>query len=274
MLEYAAHASGTWTADWLRDTFERGAQQRDCDPQVELAKLLQSGAEPDADAFWDGVATNLAANRLRLLIISDRIPDELARVVTFLNKQMSGIEVLAVEIKRFKGDTNETLVPRVIGTTTEGAKSKRGSGGKRGTRESFFESFADERVRATAERLVAAAESAGAKIDYGRVGVSIRVTCEGIRQPITVGWVYPDKETRWMHTREFSFGSALYKHKIPDEKRSRLEKCLKELQSAEFTEDASNGGGVRAWAVSHEFAVEHEAELTQLLKRVITALTS
>ena len=274
VLEYAAHASGTWTAEGLRETSARSAEQRGRHPQEELATLLQSGAEPDADAFWDDVATNLAANRLRLLIISDRIPDELARVVTFLNKQMSDIEVLAIEIKRFKGSTNQTLVPRVIGRTTEDAKSKRGDTGKRVTRESFLEGFADERVRTMAECLVAAAQDAGARIEYGRVGVSIRVRCDGIRQPITVAWVYPDKDARWMYTREFSFGAALYDHKLPEDKRTRLERCLNELRTAEFTEDASNGGGVQAWAVGHEVAVKHQEYLTDLLKRIIVGLTA
>ena len=44
-----------------------------------------------------------------------------------------------------------------------------------------------------------------------------------------------------MQTREFSFGAALYEHKLPDDKLSRLERCLTELRSAEFTEPASNG---------------------------------
>ena len=274
VLEYAAHASETWTANELRETFERGAVLRRSDPQEALATLLQSGADPDADVFWDNVATNLAANRLRLLIISDRIPDELARVVTFLNKQMADIEVLAVEIKSFKGNANQTLVPRVIGRTTEGAKAKRGGTGTRVTRESFLEGFADERVRAVAECLLATAQAAGAGISYGRVGISIRVRCEGILQPITVAWVYPNKEARWMQTREFSFGAALYDHKLPDEKLSRLNRCLEKLGSAEFTEPASNGGGVQAWAVSHERAVQHQDELTRLLKDTIAALTS
>ena len=274
VLEYAAHASETWTADKLRETFERGAVLRRSDPQEALATLLQSGADPDADAFWDNVATNLAANRLRLLIISERIPDELARVVTFLNKQMVDIEVLAVEIKSFKGNANQTLVPRVIGRTTEGAKAKRGGTGTRVTRESFLEGFADERVRAVAEGLLATAQAAGAEIAYGRVGISIRVRCEGIRQPITVAWAYPNEDVRWMQTREFSFGAALYDHKLPDDKLSRLETCLTELRNAEFTEPASNGGGVQAWAVSHERAAQHQDELTRLLKDIIAALTS
>ena len=111
--EYAAHASETWTAKELRETFEHSAKNRNSDPQEELAALLQTGTETNPDAFWDNVATNLAANRLRLLFISDRIPDELARVVTFLNEQMANIEVLAIEIRRFQGGTNQTLVPRV-----------------------------------------------------------------------------------------------------------------------------------------------------------------
>ena len=134
---------------------EEGTRRRNsprCYNRVQSPTRTRSGTD---------VATNLAANRLRLLIISDRIPDELARVVTFLNKQMSDIEVFAIEIKRFKGSTNQTLVPRVIGRTTEGAKSKRGDAGKRVTRESFLEGFADERVRTMAECLVAAAQDRG-----------------------------------------------------------------------------------------------------------------
>ena len=61
--------------------------------------------EPDADGFWERVAINLAAARLRLLFVADDIPDPLERVVEFLNAQMAGIEVLAVEIKQFKGDS-------------------------------------------------------------------------------------------------------------------------------------------------------------------------
>ena len=62
------------------------------------------------------MASNLAARRLRLLFVADRIPDELARVVE-LNEQMPRIEVLAVEIKRFRGESLVTLVPQVIGRT-------------------------------------------------------------------------------------------------------------------------------------------------------------
>ena len=120
LLEYAAHAAGTWTADKLRQTFEESTD----DPDEVLADLLQGDEETDADdflkkvdGFWEKVATNLTARRLRLLFIADEIPDALEQVVKFLNEQMPGIEVLAVEIKQFRGESSQTLVPRVIGRT-------------------------------------------------------------------------------------------------------------------------------------------------------------
>ena len=106
---------GPWTADTLRRAFEESTTTRGLDPSEVLGELLMADGEPDADGFWESVATNLAATRLRLLFVADDIPDPLERVVEFLNAQMAGIEVLAVEIKQFKGKSSQTLVPRVIG---------------------------------------------------------------------------------------------------------------------------------------------------------------
>ena len=138
LLEYAAHASETWTAQDLRALFESNAKARGKDPNNEIETLLESDAI-GTEQFWTNVATNLAARRLRLLFVADHIPDPLARVVTFLNEQMSNVEVLAVEIKRFPGKSGETLVPRVIGRLS--ANTARGRPGQRLTRDSFLDGF-------------------------------------------------------------------------------------------------------------------------------------
>lgn len=153
LLEYAAHASETWTAEELRGIFERQSEARGRDAEAELAVLLQTDGDPDVDEFWEAVSTNLAAKRLRPLFVADFIPDPLARVVGFLNAQMPNIEVLAVEIKRFHGISAQTLVPRVIGRTAAGTRGP-GWPGQRLTRESFLDGFADDAVRGVAERLL------------------------------------------------------------------------------------------------------------------------
>ena len=117
MLEYAAHAAHSWTATELRQAFEESTSPRRLEPDDELAMLLQEDEPPDVDGFWQRVVTNLAASRLRLLFVADEIPDPLRRVVEFLNAQMPALEVLAVEIKQFRGTSTQTIVPRVLGRT-------------------------------------------------------------------------------------------------------------------------------------------------------------
>ncbi len=125
LLEYAAHASATWSADELREFFEDDITTRNLDPLGEIRDLLGSDPEIKPEEFWERVSANLAARRLRLLFVSDSIPDPLARVAEFLNAEMPDIEVLAVEIKRFDGEAGQTLVPRVIGRASESRVSSR-----------------------------------------------------------------------------------------------------------------------------------------------------
>ena len=128
MLEYAAHASQTWTANHLREAFETTP-----DSELELRKLLEKeDAEPDqfeehADKFWERVGERLEARHLRLLFVADDVPDELVRIVEFLNAiTLSDVQVLAVEIKRYEGESElQTLVPRVIGRTAKRAGTRK-----------------------------------------------------------------------------------------------------------------------------------------------------
>ena len=273
LLEYAAHASETWTAQELRGAFERQAEARDRDADAELAALLQTDGEPDVDGFWEDVSTNLAAKRLRLLFVADFIPDPLARVVEFLNAQMPDIEVLAVEIKRFHGVSTQTLVPRVIGRTAAAAARGRGRSSQRLTRESFLEGFEDDDVRAVAERLVGAASQPGGNVYYGDSGVTIQAKCSAWERPVSVAWLYPQPGKKWMKTEEFSFGAAVLDRALRADLRVMLEQWVDEVSADSFVEDVSSKG-VKAWAVRHEAGVQHQDVLLERLRRIISELAS
>jgi hypothetical protein len=115
MLDYAANGVVYWPVEVIRARFEKTCQERQCDPATELARFLGEGVEPEQ--FWLQVKTNLQAGRIRMVFVADEIPDELRRIVEFLNSQMDPAEVLAVEIRQFVGEKLKTLVPRVIGQT-------------------------------------------------------------------------------------------------------------------------------------------------------------
>ena len=136
---------------------------------------------------------------------------------------MPGIEVLAVEIKRFHGKSAQMLVPRVIGRTT--AAPGPGVSGQRLTRESFLEGFADVGARGVAERLLDAASELGCVISYGdSYGLSIRARSPAWRQPISVVWLYSRPGKGWMRTRDFSFGASVLDSDLPERLRTVLER--------------------------------------------------
>lgn len=267
LLEYAAHASETWTADELRTAFERDTDARDCDPRDELAILLKTDGEPDADKFWDDVSRNLAAKRLRLLFIADSIPDPLVRVAEFLNEQMPNIEVMAVEIKRFQGKSDQTLVSRVIGRPTSSATRRHSR--PRLTRESFLQGFENEKMKKVAVSLLDVAREEKGEINYGVSGLSIRARCSCRNEPVSVAWLYSNKGSGWMNTHDFSFGDGILDEEdLPDPLRKILETWIDELSSIPSADDALSKR-VRAKAIAHESAVEIQDELVEKLRRVI-----
>jgi hypothetical protein len=97
------------------------------DPDEKLTEFLEGDMEPED--FWQLAQKNLQDRNIRLLFVADEIPTELQRIVEFLNEQMDRTEVLALEIKQFKGGGRTGLVPRVIGRTAE-AQQKKSAGSR------------------------------------------------------------------------------------------------------------------------------------------------
>ena len=275
LLEYAAHASRTWTADELRCSFEESANAKGHDPIEVLGRLLRTDGEPDADGFWENVATNLSARRIRLLFVADEIPGPLERVVEFLNEQMPNIEVLAVEIKQFRGGQTQTLVPRVLGRTAKASTQGPARRGPSLNRETFLGEFADDDVRNAATRLLDTARESGATLEWGPSSVSLRGHCPRWQYPITVAWLIPPSKAGmgWMRTRHFTFGVAMldYDPGPEEELRVVLQRWADSFRDYEFTTDASSKG-VSAWSVEYDSAAHNIDLLTDRLSAILEEL--
>ena len=273
MLEYAAHASETWTVDELRRTFEERARTQGREPDDVLAELRQDEA-PDSDNFWDRVSTNLAAKQLRLLFIADGIPDRLARVVEFLNRQMPDVEVLAVEVKRFRGSSGEIFVPRVIGRTAKAVG--RGSGGKSDKldRKSFLDSLGSAQHRTAAKRLIDVAGESGARFDGTTLYLTVSARCAAWRQPVRVAWLCSplawQKWKRW--TKGVTFGTDILKDDPPRRLRQVLERWA-DRYSTPYAKEALSKG-FEAWTVSYDDAAKNIDDLADRLANVLHELRS
>lgn len=171
LLDYAAHSVLYWTEETIRTRFEERSRQDGLDPEAVLLQFL--GDDIPAGDFWQRVKTNLQAGKIRLIFLSDAIPSELRRVVEFLNQQMDPAEVLAVEIRQYVGGALKTLVPRVMGQTSEALIRK--TGGSRPTRQwdeaSFFAELTTRRGEAEAEvarRILRWSLQKGCRIWWGK----------------------------------------------------------------------------------------------------------
>jgi hypothetical protein len=151
MLDCAANAAVYWPAETIRARFEATCESQGVEPFRLVADLIRSDSSDDGDieSFWHHVKTNLQSGRIRLILVADRIPTELKRIVEFLNEQMDPAQVLAVEITRYAGRGLRTFIPCAIGRTAGSECPER----KQWDERSFFQAL--ETRRGIVEAVVA-----------------------------------------------------------------------------------------------------------------------
>jgi hypothetical protein len=235
MLDYAANAVVYWPVERLQAQFEADRK----DHEQALAKLLEN-TEASPEEFWQKVKTNLQAGKVRLIFVSNKIPDELRHIVEFMNEQMNPAEVLAVEIKQIVSqDSNlKTLVPRIIGQTAKAQDNKSGvaRSSRKRDEKSFFERF--ETVRGKEEMTIARAILAWAErrqipVRWGTGGTdgSFTPTLEHAGSLHQVTGIYTDV------TVEIKFSHMQWKPPFDIEsKRLELRNLLNEIEVVEIPE--------------------------------------
>jgi hypothetical protein len=120
-----------------------------------------------------------------MLFVADGFPEELVRVIEFLNEQMSpaGV-VLGIEVRQYTDPDRiqQVLVPRVVGATSVAERTKATSGATKWTRATLVDEAtvaATPEVIAQLDRSLDAAEASGVQSVLGQrpdaegVGVAV-----------------------------------------------------------------------------------------------------
>ena len=274
MLDYVAHAERYWPVGTLRERCEAAHAGREGGFGGALAALLDED-EPDADAFWERVDANLRAANLRLLFAADGIPDELARVVEFLNAQMATVEVLAVDLRRFAGGDAATLVPRVIGRTARARRASRSAPAK--SREEWLADMPEGAVREAARTLLKRAEAAGGVVrpTFGGGGEGLLIRAPSFRStPVTVAWLYPPRQTGDRRRDSFfAFGSPRTRA-FPPDVLDALVAYVGEFEADPFEPTNITRGSQIGWAVGPEDAAANIELLAARVEAIIRRLAS
>ena len=167
MLDYAANAVKYWPPELLRQATEQTAGLSGRTVEESLQELRP---DLDPEEFWKSVEANLRSGRIRMLFVADRLPDELVRVIEFLNEQMTPAEVLGVELRQYVGGEHVVYVPRVVGRTSGAMAVKTGSG-QQWNRDTFLEAAASrcsDAEMTLIRRLLDDPESKGGRLSWGR----------------------------------------------------------------------------------------------------------
>lgn len=192
MLDYAANARTSFGEEQIRAWLDAAAREGGGTVDQMLSDRL--GVD-QPDEFWERVATNLEAERFRLIFVADEIAPELRTIIEFLNGQMGRTEVLAIEVRQYadKAGTHQTIVPRLIGDTANSRVAKRRGGrADKLTRESLLatltthgggEAIAGEHLLRWAER-----ESA-LSVTWTRAANLVTATAAGKRMIVRL-WPY------------------------------------------------------------------------------------
>jgi len=146
MLDYASNL-WVWGPGQARSCLDSRCVKDGLNPDTELEAFL--GPQVDAGLFWNQVDANITAGRLRLVFVADRIGPELRQIIEFLNSQFARAEVVAVEVRQWRGEGVDTLVSEVIGRTAAADALHKGSQAARHvTREEFLAAL---RARCTSQ---------------------------------------------------------------------------------------------------------------------------
>jgi hypothetical protein len=129
---------------------------------------------------WD----NLVSSRLRLVFVADVIPQELRRIIEFLNGNFARTDVLGLEVRQYVGEGQQILVPTVVGLTVAAEEVKQIGGGH----------VASVKRRWTEEEFLSEAESSPAALELIREALTWAKQSgrglafgEGKRGPLYVG---------------------------------------------------------------------------------------
>lgn len=262
MLDYAANAVSYLSADQIRDRYEATCRRRGVDSEQALMDCV--GAETEVETYWQQIKTNLAAGKVRMIFVADKIPTELRRIVEFLNEQMSPAEVLAIEIKQYAGQGLKTLVPKVIGQTAKAQQGKKASNPvekRQWDKDSFLQALADSNgptAVETVKQILSWAKLRQVEITWGKGAkwgtFTALVVHSGIKYRLFRAWSADDLEIRFEFLRPQS----------PFDEPERFASLLDKLYSIQGIEPSKEEW--RKTFTRVKYAILHEGSLTAFLQ--------
>jgi hypothetical protein len=124
ILTYAAYLRGLGVTTLERDVLGPHLRQRNYESLAHAAEVNDQEGAYDPDSFSEELARSLAQGRFRLVIVLDRAPEELSRLVGYLEAVADKLVIDLITVSAYRiGDTQIIVPQRVDPERQESAPS-------------------------------------------------------------------------------------------------------------------------------------------------------
>lgn len=123
VLEYVANAQRDWSRKMLHSVAENTAKQKNKTLET-CVRELQVADFKTTESFFEKAENNLRNAVVRVVFFLEQAPQELKRLVEFLNSQMISSDVMLVEARQYEKDGFKIVAPRLFGFTEQARRTK------------------------------------------------------------------------------------------------------------------------------------------------------
>jgi hypothetical protein len=123
-----------WSVEKIRAGYESTCYQRKLDTEKNIKDRMGLSEPDEYEAYWESVRVNLELQRLRLVLVADKINVETIRIIEYLNRQMKTTDVFAIAVPQYAGGSVRALAPRVLNPSLVEVDRKRAASSLRGER--------------------------------------------------------------------------------------------------------------------------------------------
>jgi hypothetical protein len=171
---------------------------------AEAARRTWSGrSDEDVELFTQRWQRCLKTGAFHYVVAAQRFTATMERTIQHLNDQARSARIYAVEIVRFSGGSWEAFEGRtVVKPVTLRSDSARGQTDE----DELLERIPDETHRQAVGQLLEFARGQRLVLEWGSVGVSIRLRVPEVNEPLSIAWLYPPGVGGWIGLRDLTLG--------------------------------------------------------------------
>ena len=167
-------------------------------------------------AFTEGWHAVLASGGFHFVLVAQRFTPTITRTMRYMNQISQPARFCAVDLVRFTGTDMNVYEGRTVVRHDRSTTASRSAALTNEQR--LLDEIDDSAYRQAVEQLLAFCRGQGLVLEWGSVGVSLRLRLPDVTEPISIGWLYPPGAAGWSGLRDMTLGHDEWRARtdIPD----------------------------------------------------------